>query len=204
MKTPKAADNLVLSKKTVLVFDTNFYIANLQNIEKMHLNNLIICVPLIVFKELRGLVHSERAGKEATAAIKWIEEAKLHLMTSRGSKLREHMSEEWETNDSADDVIVRTCLTFQSVDGCAPVALISLDANIRIKAKSCGLYASKNVSDFEYLFEKEGYLGLGGSACIELDERLNAILLMTMAELLEFSVQKLMMDLTEPMKQLII
>jgi rRNA-processing protein FCF1 len=123
--------------KTVLVFDTNVVLRDLQLIRSlMESMAFPIILPLVVISELDGLCQNERLGASALEALQYLRSKvgkSFQLQTSRGTILSTlaFYSEEWSDKFStADDVILDACRQHPAV------CLITDDINLRLKART--------------------------------------------------------------------
>jgi predicted ribonuclease YlaK len=121
----------------------------------------------VVVVELQGLTKGESPqAKSAESALTWLQETlkeqkakigqqgQLRVQTSKGNYVYElnNVTEDWSDLGAAnnDDVILRCCelnkiSSKADKQSSAPVALLTDDTHLRLKARACGVVALKSV-----------------------------------------------------------
>lgn len=153
---------------TVLIFDTNYFIHNLQTIITSYSLHWQISIPLAVINELKGLQNGD-LELQATKSLSWITQTlstqssekrkskQLRIQTVGGSFLTNltNTSESWDSVDvkNGDDIIIHCC-SFYKENGDVPVVLITKDVNMRLKCRGKEIMTIGELKEVENIIKK--------------------------------------------------
>ncbi|KAJ2450947.1 hypothetical protein EV183_003943 [Coemansia sp. RSA 2336] len=144
----RVIDDVAVGARLAAVIDTNYFIDNLPIIRALAARALefgiVVVVPWIVIQELDGLKTSNRInsgsgslvdiGTLARKATRFLEDE----LGSQGSALRCQKRSEYVLKEAEnDDKILDCCLYFMEKK-CLPVALLTRDRNLTVKARANG------------------------------------------------------------------
>lgn len=134
-----------------VIIDTNCFIHNLCIVKKiMKINKIDIVIPLVVVKELKGLLKRKYRKKEAHKSLQLINSLKYkeNVMFQKNNGIfcidYKNYEEEIVFNEKVkkiDDVIINICkINNEILSGKNKVYLLTSDLALKLKAKSNGIF----------------------------------------------------------------
>ncbi|RKO84621.1 PIN domain-containing protein [Blyttiomyces helicus] len=168
-QAPRPAPSLPLKLvpgRTVVVFDTNFYIGRLDEVEAVVGSGAwIVSLPLVVVTELDGLkTNPGPISLCANRALAFIDTTlaspttrpHLKLQTASGNFLPNLSvrTERFGDGKKTNDDVVLACARWWvgraggAPDGAADVVLVTEDVNLRLKARASGVHVVEAVHGF--------------------------------------------------------